>query len=105
MNMTSQILAGGGANGHELDLILQGVRWPDLNGCWDDCYCTSYLQWLPSCPLDPNKVPNLSVWHYDNNMISESMAHVNLLMDQARAGVDANFPPSNQAQREGLGRA
>jgi hypothetical protein len=103
-NMTGEVLARQGVGGRSLSFIKQGVRWPDLTQCLSGCYCPAFLQIFCSDP-DSNEVRQFSVSHFDNNMIPESMANVELLMTLARSGLNRGAPPATDAERRSVGVA
>jgi|GEM_PF-5966469 len=103
-NMTGEVLARQGVSGNVLSFIRQGVRWPDLTQCLAGCYCPAYLQVFCSDP-DSNEVRQFSVSHFDNNMLSASRAHVELLMSLARSGLSGPGVPTDDAGRRAVGVA
>lgn len=102
-NMTGEVLARQGVNGNALSFIQQGVRWPDITQCIPGCYCPAYLQ-VFCTPPDSNQVRTYSVSHFDNNMLVESRANVELLMSLARAGLTppAGVPTDEDRRRVGV---
>ncbi len=102
-NMTGEVLARQGVSGNALSFIQQGVRWPDITQCIPGCYCPAYLQ-VFCTPPDSNQVRTYSVSHFDNNMLDESRANVELLMSLARSGLTApaGVPTDEDRRRVGV---
>ncbi len=103
-SMTDDIMTAEGITGNALSLIKQGVRKPDLDGCFESCYCP---QQFVFCDPGPGVVLGLSAAHFDNNQLFEGRAWVEAYMQKARdtlARYTAS-PPASSQQRASLGKA
>jgi len=82
--MTWEVLGRHGLSGPALALVAYGAMLPDVQNCLDACYCDFAPEF---CQPGGGQIPQYAVNHFDNNLLDESAARANALMDQARAGI------------------